>query len=78
MTERGIERRDSFVERQKKTFSFVLGVEDFGYYSFSSIVYNGDAIGSVIIISVESPILESEEKLAVILSKLLSAKFVCE
>lgn len=78
LTERGIERRDSFVERQKKTFSFVLGVEDFGYYSFSSIVYNGDAIGSVIIISVESPILESEEKLAVILSKLLSAKFVCE
>lgn len=77
-TERGIERRDSFVERQKKTFSFVDGVEDFGYYSFSSILYNGDTIGSVIIISVESPILESEEKLAIILAKLLSGKFVCE
>lgn len=74
-TERGIERRDSFVERQKKTFSFVDGVEDFGYYSFSSIISEGDTIGSVIIISTESPILESEEKMAVILSKLLSSNF---
>lgn len=74
-TERGIERRDSFVERQKKTFSFVEGIEDFGYYSFSSIISDGDTIGSVIIISVESPILESEEKMASILSKLLSGNF---
>ncbi len=77
-TERSIDRRDSFVERQKKTFSFVEGVEDFGFYSFSSIVHNGDTLGSVIIISVESPILESEEKMAVILSKLLSGNFACE
>ena len=74
-TERGIERRDSFVERQKKTFSFIEGVEDFGYYSFSSIISDGDTIGSVIIISVDNPILESEEKMAVILSKLLSGSF---
>lgn len=77
-TEHSIERRDSFVERQKKIFSFVDGVEDFGYYSFSSIISEGDTIGSVIIISVETPILESEEKLAVILSKLLSGNFVVE
>ncbi len=77
-TERSIERRDSFVERQKKNFSFVDGIEDFGYYSFSSIIFNSDVIGCVIIISLDSPILESEEKLAVILSKLLSDKFVCE
>ena len=77
-TERNIERRDSFAERQKKTFSFVENVEDFGYYSFSSIVYNGDTIGSVIIISTENPILESEEKLSGILAKLLSGKFVEE
>ena len=77
-TERGIERRDNFVERQKKTFSFIEGVEEFGYFSFSSIVYNGDAIGSVIIISTENPLLESEEKLAGILSKLLSSKFISE
>lgn len=74
-TERGIERRDSFVERQKKTFSFVDGIEDYGYYSFSSILSDGDTIGSVIIISIENPILESEEKMAVILSKLLSGNF---
>lgn len=75
-TDRSIERRDSFVERQKKTFSFVDGVEDFGYYSFSSIVNNGDTLGCVIIISTSIPITESEEKMAVILSKLLSNKFV--
>ena len=75
-TERGIERRDSFVERQKKIFSFVEGVEDLGYYSFSSIISEGDTIGSVIIISVDTPLIESEEKLAVILAKLLSGNFV--
>ena len=75
-TERGIERRDSFVERQKKLFSFVEGMEELGYYSFSSIVSDSDTIGSVIIISVDSPILESDEKLAVILAKLLSGKFL--
>ena len=73
-----IERRDSFVERQKKSFSFVKDLEEFGYFSFSSVVNNGDAIGSVIIISNEVPILESEEKMAVILSKLLSKNFIDE
>ena len=53
-------------------------LEDWGYYSFSSIVCNGDTIGSVIIISIDVPILESDEKMAVILSKLLSEKFVVE
>ena len=77
-TVRSIERRDSFVERQKKSFSFVRDVEEFGYYSFSSVVNNGDAIGSVIIISNEVPILESEEKMAIILSKLLSKNFIDE
>ena len=78
LTIRSIERRDSFVERQKKSFSFVKDIEEFGYYSFSSVVNNGDAIGSVIIISNEVPILESEEKMAIILSKLLSKNFIDE
>ncbi|MBQ6495302.1 MAG: AbrB/MazE/SpoVT family DNA-binding domain-containing protein [Bacilli bacterium] len=77
-TDRSIERRDSFVERQKKNFSFVEGVEDFGYYSFSSIVNNGDTLGSVIIVSLDKPILEFEEKMAIILSKLLSNKFITD
>lgn len=75
--ERSIERRDSFSERQKRNFEFVDGIEEFGYYSFSSITSNGDALGSVIIISTDTPILESEEKLAVILSKILANNFVC-
>ena len=53
-------------------------VEDLGYYSFSSIINNGDTVGCVIIISIDNPLLESEEKLAVILSKLLSENFVCD
>ncbi len=75
-TERSIERRDSFVERQKKTFSFVQGEEEFGYYSFSSIVNNGDALGAVIILSTDIPITDVEEKMAVILAKMLSNQFV--
>lgn len=49
-TERSIERRDSFSEKQKKIFQIIKDEDENGYYSFSSIVDNGDAIGSVIII----------------------------
>lgn len=75
-TDRSIERRDSFVERQKKSANFVEDIEEFCYYSFSSIVNNGDAIGSVIILSTEIPITDAEEKMAIILSKILSKHFV--
>ncbi len=72
---RSIERRDSFVERQKKSFEFVDGIEEFGFYSFSSIVCNGDTLGSVIIFSNTIPIVESDERMAVIISKMLSNNF---
>ncbi len=75
-TERSIDRRDSFVERQKKIFEIIDNEEEFGYYSFSSIVNNGDAIGAVIILSTDVPITESEEKMAVILAKILSKHFI--
>lgn len=75
-TEHSIDRRDSFVERQKKNFEFIDGVVEYGYYSFSSIVNNGDALGSVIIISNDFPISEADEKQAVILAKILSRYFV--
>jgi len=71
-----IDRRDSFVERQKKSFQIIEGVNEVGYYSFSSILNNGDAIGSVIILSTDYPIIESDEKMAVILSKILSKHFI--
>lgn len=74
--DRGIERRESFVERQKKGFEIIKGVEEFGYYSFSSIVSNSDTLGSVIIVSTEIPILDSEEKMATILANLLGNSFV--
>ena len=75
-TSHSIDRRDSFVERQKNSFEIVKGINEVGYYSFSSIVNNGDAIGSVIIVSTDYPILEADEKMAVILSKILSKYFI--
>ena len=75
-TDRSIERRDSFVERQKKNINFFEDISELCYYSFCSIVNNGDAIGSVIILSTEIPITDSEEKMAIILSKILSKHFV--
>ena len=74
--ERSIDRRDSFVERQKKNFEFVEGIVEYGYYSFASIINNGDALGAVIILSTDFPISEADEKQAVILSKILSRYFV--
>lgn len=75
-TLRSIDRRDNFVERQKKEFNFVEQQTDSGYYSFSSIVNNGDAIGAVIILSTEYQLSEIDEKIAVILAKILSKHFV--
>ena len=71
-TDRSIERRDSFVERQKKEVEIIENVKEYGYYSFSSIVLNGDILGSVIILSTETPLIQVEEKMAEILSKLIS------
>jgi len=75
-TDRSIERRDSFVERQKKSVNLIEEISEVCYYSFSSIVNNGDAIGAVIILSTEIPITDAEEKMAVILSKILSKHFI--
>ena len=71
-TERSIERRDSFSEKQKKDFKIIKDEEENGYYTFTSIVDNGDAIGSVIIISTDIPITDVEDKMCIILSRLLS------
>lgn len=71
-TERSIDRRDSFFEKQKKDFKIVKEEDEHGYYTFVSIVNNGDAIGSIIVISTDVPITEVEDKMAIVLSKLLS------
>ena len=75
-TERSIERRDNFFEKQKKSFQIINDEEEVGYYTFSSIVDNGDAIGSVILISTDVPISDVEDKMCIVLSKLLSKQFV--
>ena len=73
--ERMIERRDTFVERKKKEIEISPGIKEFGYYTVSTILNNGDSIGAVIILSTETPMLEQEEKLGMILANMLSNYF---
>lgn len=73
--ERMIERRDCFVERKKKSLEITPGLTEFGYYAVATIINNGDSIGSVIILSTDTPMLEQEEKLAMILANMLSNYF---
>ena len=72
---RMIERRDTFVERKKKEIEISPGFKEFGYYAVATIINNGDSIGSVIILSLDTPMLEQEERLAMILAKMLSNYF---
>ena len=74
--ERMIERRDSFVERKKKNIEISPGMTEFGYYTVAPIINNGDSIGCVIILSIDTPMLEQEEKLGMILANMLSNYFV--
>lgn len=71
-----IERRDSFVERKKSSLEISPGLSEFGYYAVATIINNGDSIGSVIILSLDTPMLEQEEKLAMILANMLSNYFI--
>jgi len=73
--ERMIERRDNFVERRKKNIEISPGMTEFGYYTMATIINNGDSIGSVIILSLDTPMLEQEEKLGAILANILSNYF---
>ena len=71
-----IERRDTFVERKKNSIEISPGMTEYGYYAVATIINNGDSIGSVIILSLDTPMLEQEEKLAMILANVLSNYFV--
>ena len=70
-----IERRENLISRKKSNIEIVPGVSEFGYYAVSTIINNGDSIGAVIILSVDTPMLEQEEKLATILANILSNYF---
>ena len=71
-----IERRDCFVERKKGSIEICPGIFESAYYAISTIINNGDSLGSVIILSLDKPMLEQEEKLAMILSNILSNYFI--
>ena len=71
-----IERRSSFIERKKSSIEISPGITEYGYYTMATIINNGDSIGSVIILSLDSPMLEQEEKLAMILANMLSNYFI--
>ena len=70
-----IERRSCFVERKKNNIEISPGINEYCYYTFATIINNGDSIGSVIILSLDSPMLEQEEKLGLILANILSNYF---
>ena len=71
-----IERRDNYIERKKSNIEIIPGVVEYGYYTVATIINNGDSIGAVIILSIDKPMLEQEEKLAMILANMLSNYFV--
>lgn len=71
-----IERRDNFVSNKKKEICICNDTVLNCYYAFSSIIHNGDSIGSVIILSLDSPMLEQDIKLASILANIMSNYFV--
>ena len=60
----------------KENLEIIPSVCEFGYYTFATIINNGDSIGSVIILSLDSPMLEQEEKLSSILANILSNYFI--
>lgn len=71
-----IERRDSFVERKKNSIEISPGMQEYGYYTVATIINNGDSIGAVIILSLDTPMLEQEEKLGMILANMLGNYFI--
>ena len=71
-----LQRRDNLFERKKRTVEIIKDITECGYYSISTIINEGDAIGCVIILSLDVPITDSEEKLSLILARLLSKQFV--
>ncbi len=71
-----IERRENIVERKKNNIEIIPGINEYGYYTMATIINNGDSIGAVIILSIDTPMLEQEEKLAMILANMLSNYFI--
>ena len=71
-----IMRRDNSVSRKKSDIEISPGVYECGYYTTATINHNGDSIGMVVILSNDTPLLEQEEKLSLILANMLSNYFI--
>ncbi len=71
-----IERRDNFISRKHDSIEICPGMIEHGYYEMATIINNGDSIGAVIILSLDSPMLEQEEKMATILANILGNYFI--
>lgn len=70
-----LDRRIQVVEKNKNLVKIVENIDEMCTFSFSPIILQGDVVGSVIILSNDVSLSEVEEKLTVILSKLLSEYF---
>lgn len=73
--ERIIERRENNFTNKKNSIEISTGLCEDGYYSTAPIICNGDALGAVIIISLNSPMLPGEDKMASILASILCNYF---
>lgn len=67
-----INRRENILENHKKTINLIDDDEIEATYAMSTIVANGDAVGLVIVISVDDSVTETDDKIVRITSKFLA------
>ncbi len=70
-----LNRRIQVVEKNKNLVKIIENIDEMCTFSFCPITLQGDVVGSVIILSNDVSLSEVEEKLTIILSKLLSEYF---
>ena len=74
--EKVIDRREYSFVNKISTIELSPGLIEDGYYVTAPIICNGDGFGAVIILSLNTPMLPGEDKLALILADLLCNYFV--
>ena len=74
--EKLIERREKIVTSKKSSIELSSGIFEDAFYITSPIICNGDAFGAVIIVSLNTPFLPGEDKMANILADILSNYFI--
>lgn len=74
--EKIIERREKNITNKKSSLELSPGVFEDAFYITSPIICNGDVFGTVIILSLNSPFLPGEDKMADILADILCNYFV--